>query len=89
MLWAWERPERLTFLDPREAGVAFLARSVNWRDGRIDSPNQSGLFGSVLLSAQLGDEQGQRMKGLAKINQTLAAEFWSEYAAGKFKHYKP
>jgi len=37
MLWAWERPERLTFIDPREAGVAFLARSVNWRDGRINS----------------------------------------------------
>jgi hypothetical protein len=28
MLWAWETPEDLTTLDPRGAGVAFLAREV-------------------------------------------------------------
>ena len=28
MIWAWERPEKLDFVDPREAGVAFLARTV-------------------------------------------------------------
>jgi hypothetical protein len=28
MLWAWETPEDLTTLDPRRAGVAFLAREV-------------------------------------------------------------
>jgi len=27
-LWAWERPEDLRFLDPREYGVAFLAQTV-------------------------------------------------------------
>ena len=37
MLWAWERPEDLRFVDPRAAGVAFLARSVSWREGRIES----------------------------------------------------
>ena len=37
MLWAWERPERLRFVDPRVAGVAFLARSIAWREGRIAS----------------------------------------------------
>ncbi len=26
MLWAWERPEKLDFINPRETGVAFLAR---------------------------------------------------------------
>jgi len=31
MIWAWERPEKLDFLDPREAGVAFLARTVTVR----------------------------------------------------------
>lgn len=31
MVWAWERPEKLDFLDPREAGVAFLARTVTVR----------------------------------------------------------
>jgi hypothetical protein len=28
MLWAWERPEDLRFLDPERAGVAFLAGTV-------------------------------------------------------------
>src|SRR5580700_9843964 len=37
VLWAWERPERLEFLNPRSAGVAFLARTVSWRQGQITS----------------------------------------------------
>jgi hypothetical protein len=28
MLWAWERPESLDFIDPHAAGVAFLARTL-------------------------------------------------------------
>jgi hypothetical protein len=28
MIWAWERPEKLDFINPRDAGVAFLARTV-------------------------------------------------------------
>jgi hypothetical protein len=28
MIWAWERPEKLDFINPRDAGVAFLARAV-------------------------------------------------------------
>ena len=28
VVWAWERPEDLTSLDPREVGIAFLARTV-------------------------------------------------------------
>ena len=35
ILWAWERPERLGFLDPRAAGIAYLARTVSWRDGAL------------------------------------------------------
>jgi hypothetical protein len=35
VLWAWERPEHLEFLDPHAVGVAFLARTVSWRDGQI------------------------------------------------------
>jgi hypothetical protein len=37
MLWAWERPERLGFVDPRAAGVAYLSRTVAWRQGRVTS----------------------------------------------------
>lgn len=28
ILWAWERPEDLTFLDPERVGVAFLAQTL-------------------------------------------------------------
>jgi hypothetical protein len=35
MLWAWERPEKLDFINPREAGVAFLARTIYLRGGMV------------------------------------------------------
>ena len=38
MLWAWERPEDLSSLDPRKAGVAFLAQTIE-----IRSPSGTGL----------------------------------------------
>ena len=37
MLWAWERPERLDFVDPHAVGVAYLARTISWRRGLVDS----------------------------------------------------
>lgn len=37
VLWAWERPERLRFVDPHTAGVAFLTRTISWRDGHVES----------------------------------------------------
>src|SRR5450756_169901 len=35
VLWAWERPDDLRFIDPERTGVAFLARTIEWRDGRV------------------------------------------------------
>ena len=35
ILWAWERPENLTFLDPQKIGVAFLAKTITLRDDKI------------------------------------------------------
>lgn len=35
VLWAWESPQRLDFLNPKDAGVAFLARTLTLRDGAI------------------------------------------------------
>ncbi len=34
-LWAWERPEELEFIDTREVGVAFLARTLYLRNTRV------------------------------------------------------
>src|SRR5918912_353917 len=35
ILWAWERPERLDFIETREVGVAFLAKTLYLRGQRV------------------------------------------------------
>jgi hypothetical protein len=35
ILWAWERPENLSFIDPAQTGVAFLARTLYLRDSEL------------------------------------------------------
>jgi hypothetical protein len=35
ILWAWERPSDLRFIDPRQVGVAFLAQTVLLRGGEV------------------------------------------------------
>jgi len=37
ILWAWERPERLGFINPAKVGVAFLAKTVYLRGDRVVS----------------------------------------------------
>ena len=37
ILWAWERPEKLDFIDPKKLGVAFLARTIYLRGDRVVS----------------------------------------------------
>jgi hypothetical protein len=37
ILWAWERPEKLDFLDSKKIGVAFLARTIYLRSDRVVS----------------------------------------------------
>jgi hypothetical protein len=37
ILWAWERPEKLDFLDPQKTGVAFLAKTIYLREDRMFS----------------------------------------------------
>src|SRR6185369_4407400 len=29
VVWAWERPENLKFIDPRRIGVAYLAKTIS------------------------------------------------------------
>ncbi|MDX6575715.1 MAG: hypothetical protein QOE96_1668 [Blastocatellia bacterium] len=36
MLWAWERPVDLRFIDPKETGVAFLARTIRLRFSEVE-----------------------------------------------------
>jgi hypothetical protein len=35
ILWAWERPEDVSFADPKEYGVAFLAQTIFLQNDRI------------------------------------------------------
>src|SRR5215469_12478593 len=35
MLWAWESPQQLDYINPREVGVAFLARTLLAEDGHV------------------------------------------------------
>lgn len=35
VLWAWERPTDLRFIDPKKTGVAFLARTIRLRSGEV------------------------------------------------------
>jgi hypothetical protein len=37
ILWAWERPEKLDFIDPKKIGVAFLAKTIYLRADRVVS----------------------------------------------------
>lgn len=35
VLWAWERPEDLTFINPRKTAVAYLAKTIFLRNERV------------------------------------------------------
>jgi hypothetical protein len=37
ILWAWERPEKLDYLDPQKTGIAFLAKTIYLQADRIVS----------------------------------------------------
>ena len=54
ILWAWERPEDLRFINPQEIGVAFLAETIILRGDRaIIRPRLQ-----PLASARLAGEPG-------------------------------
>ena len=35
VLWAWDRPEHMAYIDPHEVGVAFLAETISWREDKV------------------------------------------------------
>jgi uncharacterized heparinase superfamily protein len=37
VLWAWERPEDLRFIDPNEIAVAYLAGTIGLRGGAVEA----------------------------------------------------
>jgi hypothetical protein len=65
ILWAWERPEDLSFLDPHRAGVAYLARTIRLRDDRVISRPRL---------QPLNVPEGTRMIAVARIETDRSAE---------------
>ncbi|HEX8473757.1 MAG TPA: DUF3142 domain-containing protein [Pyrinomonadaceae bacterium] len=64
ILWAWERPERLDFINPQETGVAFLARTIYLRgDAAVTRPRLQPLrvpHGTTLIAvARIESDKSQ------------------------------
>jgi hypothetical protein len=81
VLWAWERPEHLDFLNPRVAGVAYLARTITWEGGRVVSrprlqpltvPDGTRLMGVVRLESN-GQPLGDPAMVVREIRAVAAA----------------
>jgi hypothetical protein len=68
ILWAWERPERLEFIDPEKVGVAFLAKTIYLRGDRVISRPRL---------QPLTLPPGTRVIAVARIE----AEYASDYSA--------
>ena len=86
ILWAWERPEDLEFLDPNRFGVAFLAQTLTLKNSDIVySPRQQPLkipSGVMLIAVTRIESQktthepvamtdGMRRKLVERIKKTL------------------
>jgi hypothetical protein len=75
VLWVWERPERLEFLDPHAVGVAFLARTISWREGRIASePRRQPLHvppGTALMAVVRLESHGEPLPDLTAVSRDI------------------
>ena len=79
VLWAWERPERLDFIDPRKVAVAFLAKTLYLRgDSVIIRPRLQPLSvppGTALIAVVRIESDRFRLPRLSsdQLTQTVAA----------------
>ena len=77
ILWAWERPENLDFIDPHTTGVAFLARTVFLRDGNVSvKPRLNPLRytpGATLIAVVRVDSDRSVLPPIALAAEAIAA----------------
>ena len=75
-VWAWERAEDVRFLDPKDTGVAFLARTVFLRNGQVTvQPRRNPLRytpGSVLMAVVRVDADHGPMPQTADAARAVA-----------------
>jgi len=73
ILWAWERPEDLRFLDPRVAGVAFLAAELHLRGDEVEfRPRLQPLrvpAGATLISVVRMESDGRQPPTLSRAQR--------------------
>jgi uncharacterized protein DUF3142 len=78
-LWAWERPEDLSFIDPAEVGVAFLAKTiaidraaadVRSRRQPLAVPPRTRLIAVVRLETKARPSADGRARALAELLDT-------------------
>jgi hypothetical protein len=77
ILWAWERPEKLDFLDPQKAGVAFLAKTIYLRGGGIVSRPR---LQPLALPAGMGVIAVARIESARAEQPTLSVQQMKETA---------
>jgi Protein of unknown function (DUF3142) len=81
IVWAWERPEKLDFIDPHEVGVAFLARTIYIRGGVVSvRPRLQPLVvapGTALMAVVRIESQGVPSASRAEVEHGIleATEF--------------
>lgn len=84
MLWAWERPEDLSSIDPATTGVAFLARTIRLGDGSftvtprfqpLSVPNGTYLVAVVRVetAARRPNDPALVLPDVAKLAAAIAA----------------
>ena len=84
ILWAWERPERLDYLDPQKTGVAFLAKTIYLRADEVVSrprlqplavpPGAAVIAVARIESAQVRSHGGEPPTLSARQMEGAAAE---------------
>lgn len=76
VLWAWERPENLEFINPREIAVAFLAKTIQLRaDETLVTPRLQSLRfapGTELI-AVVRIESERASLSRKQLNETVSA----------------
>ncbi len=78
VLWAWERPEDFTYLNPRQAGVAFLARTIFLEGGDVAvRPRFQPLRvapGTVLMAVVRIETRGRKHLELSAAQRAAATD---------------
>lgn len=81
ILWAWERPEELSFIVPQEVGIAFLAKTLYLRGERVivrprlqplNVPRRTALMAVARIESDLSEPPGLLSEQRAKVVSTIA-----------------